>query len=129
MIDYNLVRIDRNKRIRLNEYKVVAKRYLTHDRTDFEEIVSYMTEIALQQYRDKWIAQHQLWEIDTVEELDTSEIAWLDGIQLRTQDTAKEIAEIAEYGSVEAYEASLPEARDQYNIELDYRLSKLELGI
>jgi hypothetical protein len=41
----------------------------------------------------------------------------------------KEILEIVNYGSIEAYKASLPEATDDFKIDTDYRLSKLELGI
>ena len=54
---------------------------------------------------------------------------YAEGIKLRTSDENKEILEIVNYGSIEAYKASLPEATDDFKIDTDYRLSKLELGI
>ena len=61
--------------------------------------------------------------------LDTSAYAWMEGIVLRTDNHAKEIEEIASYGSLEAYKASLPESTDEFKLDTDFRLSKLELGL
>ena len=54
---------------------------------------------------------------------------WMEGIKLRTDDPYTELAEIVKYGSKEAYEASLPEAQDEFNLDMDYRMSKMELGL
>ena len=53
----------------------------------------------------------------------------MSGLEVKTQDFNKEINEIASYGSKEAYEASLPEAQDEFNLDMDYRMSKIELGL
>ena len=53
----------------------------------------------------------------------------MNGLEVKTQDFNKEITEIASYGSKEAYEASLPEAQDEFNLDMDYRMSKMELGL
>ena len=51
------------------------------------------------------------------------------GIVLRTDDPYTELAEIVKYGSKEAYEASLPEYTDEFMLDVDVRLSMLEMGI
>ena len=53
----------------------------------------------------------------------------MEGIELRTADPQKEIADIVSYGSIEAYKASLPQAQDEFNLDMDYRMSKMELGL
>ena len=53
----------------------------------------------------------------------------MEGIKLRTDDPYTELAEIVQYGSKEAYEASLPQAQDEFNLDMDYRMSKMELGL
>ena len=75
------------------------------------------------------IPKHQLLEKISKTIIDVSNYAWAEGIKLRTSDENKEILEIVNYGSIEAYKASLPEATDDFKIDTDYRLSKLELGI
>ncbi len=43
-------------------------------------------------------------------------ISYMSGLEVKTQDFNKEINEIASYGSKEAYEASLPQAQDEFNL-------------
>ena len=62
-------------------------------------------------------------------EFDNSEYSWMEGIELRTADPQKEIADIVSYGSIEAYKASLPQAQDEFNLDMDYRMSKMELRL
>ena len=66
--------------------------------------------------------------VQNVEELDNP-YKWAEGIVLRTDDPYTELADIVKYGSKEAYEASLPEAHDEFNSDMDYRMSKMELGL
>lgn len=97
------------------------------------EIVSeetlYVNDDGYKEWTEQQIAKHKLLTLVSDEPLDTSEYEWMDGIKLRTDNHVKEIQEIAACGSLEAYEASLPESRDAFEVETDYRLSMLELGI
>ena len=61
--------------------------------------------------------------------LDNEQYSYMSGLEVKTQDFNKEINEIASYGSKEAYEASLPQAQDEFNLDMDYRMSKMELGL
>lgn len=118
-----------NNRIKLNKYKLILRRYYTLKKDKYEDDIMYLDDDGLHEWKVNRIPKHQLLELVSEEELDTSEYAWMEGIKLRTQDRAKEIAEIAAYGSLEAYQASLPESQDAFNLDVDYRLSKIELGI
>ena len=73
--------------------------------------------------------KHRLLDIVSKTALDNSEYSWMEGIELRTADPQKEIADIVSYGSIEAYKASLPQAQDEFNLDMDYRMSKMELGL
>lgn len=121
--------VDENNTIQLNKYKMVVRDYKTVEKTDYTDTTYFMNEANVQEWETQLIPKHQLLELVSKEELDTSAYAWMAGIKLQTDNHAKEIEEIALYGSYEAYEASLPESQDSVNLENDYRLSKLELGI
>ena len=79
-------------------------------------------------YKRDFVDKHKLLSVQNVEELDNP-YEWAEGIVLRTDDPYTELAEIVKYGSKEAYEASLPEAQDEFNLDMDYRMSKMELGL
>ena len=66
--------------------------------------------------------------IQSIEKLNNP-YTWLEGVELRTNDPYTELAEIVKYGSKEAYEASLPEYTDEFMLDVDVRLSMLEMGI
>lgn len=76
-----------------------------------------------------YIPKHQLVELIEDEQLDTSAYAWMVGIKLRTENHWKEIEEIAACGSYAAYEAGLPESQDEFLLDLDCRMTAVELGI
>lgn len=115
--------------IHLNKYKLVVRDYKTLEKDDYTDSVYYVNEAGYKEWTEQLIPKHQLLDLVSEEELDTSEYAWMNGIELRTDNHWKEVEEIAAYGGLDAYEASLPETRDAYQIDMDYRLSKLELGI
>lgn len=118
-----------NNIVYLNKYKLTVRDYKTLEKLEYTDSVYYVNENSMRQWTEHLIPDHQLLELISQEELDTSEYTWMEGIILRNDNHTKEIEEIASYGSKEAYEASLPETRDLYQVDMDYRLSKLELGI
>lgn len=121
--------IDGENRIRLNKRVIVVRDYKTVEKTDYDETTYYVNDESYKEWTEQLIPKHQLYELISDEPLDTSAVAWMDGIELRTDNHAKEIAQIAAYGSMEAYTASLDEARDEYLLDLDCRISAVELGI
>ncbi len=121
--------VDGDNRIRLNTRVIVVRDYKTTEKTDYDDTTYYVNDESYKEWTEQLIPKHQLNELISDELLDTSENAWMDGIQLRTDNHAKEIAQIAAYGSMDAYNASLDETRDEYLLDLDCRISAVELGI
>lgn len=121
--------IDTDNRIQLNTYKMVVRDYKTTDKDEYTDTTYFMNDEQYTEWTENIIPKHQLLELVGKEKLDTSEFEWIAGISLKTDNHAREIEEIASYGSYEAYEASLPESQDMFNMDVDYRLSKIELGI
>ena len=79
-------------------------------------------------FKSNFVDKHILMSIQSIEKLNNP-YTWLEGVELRTNDPCTELAEIVKYGSKEAYEASLPQAQDEFNLDMDYRMSKMELGL
>ena len=79
-------------------------------------------------FKTNYVDKHKLLSVQNVEELDNP-YKLAEGIVLRTDDPYTELAEIVKYGSKEAYEASLPEYTDEFMLDVDVRLSMLEMGI
>lgn len=121
--------IDSTGHIRLNKYRIVVRDYFGIDKQTYTDSEYFVTAESASEWENNVIPKHKLLELITKEELDNSAYTWMDGIVLRTSEQAKEIAEIASYGSIEAYEASLPESEDAFRLDTDYRISKLELGL
>ena len=88
----------------------------------------YLNQNEVDSYKRDFVDKHKLLSIQNVEKLNNP-YTWMEGIKLRTDDPYTELAEIVKYGSKEAYEASLPQAQDEFNIDMDYRMSKMELGL
>lgn len=127
-MNVQLINIENNV-ISRNTRRIVVRMYTSLKRTDYVDHEMYVNADSYKEWTEQLVPKHQLYELILDEELDTSEYAWMDGIKLRTDNHAKEIEEIAACGSFEAYEATLPEARDAFEVETDYRLSLLELGL
>ena len=121
--------IDTDNRIRLNTRVIVVRDYKTTEKTDYDDTTYYVNDESYKEWTEQLVPKHQLNELISDEPLDTSKYAWMDGIQLRTDNHPKEIAQIAAYGSMDAYNASLDETRDEYLLDLDCRISAVELGI
>ena len=121
--------VDTDNRIRLNTHVIVVRDYKTTDKTDYGENTYYVNDESYKEWTEQLIPKHQLNELISDEPLNTSKYAWMDGIKLTSDNHAKEIAQIAAYGSMDAYNASLDEAKDEYLLDLDCRISAVELGI
>lgn len=121
--------IDGDNRIRLNKRVIVVRSYKTIEKNDYDENTYYVNDDTYKEWTEQLVPKHQLNELISDEPLDTSKYAWMDGIRLRTDNQQYEIAQIAAYGSMEAYTASLDEVRDEYLLDLDCRISAVELGI
>lgn len=118
-----------NGKIAFYKYKLTIRHYEGIEKNEYSDKSYYVDEIGAEEWEVNLIPKHQLLELIAKEELDTSEYAWMEGIELKTEDTAREIAEIASYGSLEAYQASLQETRDEYLLDLECRVSMMELGL
>lgn len=118
-----------NNKIRLNTHKVTVRKYHSLEKNEYTDSVCYVNKDGLNEIEVNFVPKHQLYDIVAKEELNVKDYIWMDGIELRTDTPGIEIAEIAACGSIEAYQASLPESTDDFKIDTDYRLSKLELGI
>lgn len=118
-----------NGKIAFNKYELIVRHYQNVEKTIYLDKIYYVDEAEREEWETQQIAKHRMLELVSKTELDLSGYAWMEGIELKTEQTAAEISRIAAYGSLEAYEASLPESQDSYMLDMDYRLSKLELGI
>lgn len=119
-----------NGKIGFNKYKITLRRYDSLEKTTYTDTEIYVDDEGLNEYEVNYVPKHKLLEIVEKVELDTSEYAWMDGIEVDSDgDRAKQIAEIAAYGSIEAYKASLPESTDEYLVDMDARITAMELGL
>lgn len=115
--------------IHLNKYKIVVRYYDSVEKQTYEDVTMFLNDEGLKDMKEQHIAKHQLLELSSEEVIDTSDYEWMEGLPLQNDNPIKEIEEIYNYGSKEAYEASLPQAQDEFNLDMDYRMSKMELGL
>ena len=115
--------------IHLNKYKIVVRYYDSVEKQTYEDVTMFLNDEGLKDMKEQHIAKHQLLELISEEVIDTSDYEWMEGLPLQNDNPIKEIEEIYNYGSKEAYEASLPQAQDEFNLDMDYRMSKMELGL
>ena len=115
--------------IHLNKYKIVVRYYDSVEKQTYEDVTMFLNDVGLKDMKEQHIAKHQLLELISEEVIDTSDYEWMEGLPIQSDNPIKEIEEIYNYGSKEAYEASLPQAQDEFNLDMDYRMSKMELGL
>lgn len=113
----------------LNKYKIVVRYYDSVEKQTYEDVTMFLNDEGLKDMKEQHIAKHQLLELISEEVIDTSDYEWMEGLPIQSDNPIKEIEEIYNYGSKEAYEASLPQAQDEFNLDMDYRMSKMELGL
>ena len=107
--------------------KIFGRRFDNPDNFDLT-LEYFLDEEEVNGFKTNYVDKHKLLSVQNVEELDNP-YKWAEGIVLRTDDPYTELAEIVKYGSKEAYEASLPEYTDEFMLDVDVRLSMLEMGI
>lgn len=127
-MNVNIFTVKENK-IELNKYKLLVRFYDNVEKTLYQERELYLDEEGYVEWTTQLIPKHQLYELISAEEIDDSEYSWMNGIEITGKDRIREISEIAAYGSLEAYQASLPEVRDAYLLDLEYRVCMMELGV
>ena len=115
--------------IHLNKYKIVVRYYDSVEKQTYEDVTMFLNDEGLKDMKEQHIAKHQLLELISEEVIDTSDYEWMEGLPIQSDNPIKEIEEIYNYGSKEAYEASLPQAQDEFNLDMDYRMSKMALGL
>lgn len=130
-------RISNSSTLQCIEFKVTLKvlnsvKYLEEgfDNVENYTLVSYfcLNQEEVDKLKTNYVDKHKLISIYETQHIDNP-YRWMEGIVLRTDMPDKELEEIASYGSKEAYEASLPEYQDNFLLDLDYRMSMIELGI
>lgn len=128
-MNINLFRVDNDNKIKLNKYKLIIRHYNDISMKTYTDMEYYCDDDEAIEWKTQQVAKHKLLELISEELLDTSEFNWIVGIELRTGNIAKEILEIASYGSYEAYQASLPSVQDEFLLDLDCRMSLVEMGV
>lgn len=118
----------KNNKVEVAKYKVVTRRYLDFEKTIESFMVDSMTEEEYIDHRDNYVAKHKLFDIVELEELDTSNYNWVTEITL-PDNTGDSLEKIALCNSKEEYEASLEQNKDLYLLDIEERISLLELGI
>lgn len=133
---------EENGKIRISDYKVTVK----HKTDDYllaanpEEQDSYfeywycakesdIPNKSLESFENDYIAKHKLLSVESAEELDNSDVAWIEGIELPKQTVLSDyVTELINMGE-DGYKLSLASATENYLLDLDCRLSMIELGV
>ena len=128
-MDIRLFYVTEDRSIGINKYCIVVRHYDSLKKDSYTDVDYYLNEEAAYELEVNVVPKHQLLEIISKTELDNSQYSYMEGIELKTQDFNREIEEIASYGSLEAYQASLPEYTDEFMLDIDVRVAMLEMGI
>ena len=90
----------------------------------------YLTDAEWKEWSEQQIPKHKRHELVSREDIDVSAYAWADGADVSgAADPMFTANEMIKYTSRDEYEAAQPASQAEYQLDLDYRLSKLELGI
>ncbi len=116
-------------KIVLKRYNAVIRDYLNFAQTEYRETRMYLNDDEMREWEEQLIPKHKRYELIEKNENDLTGYEWMIGITPRTENPEAEVLAMAQYASREEYEASLPENQAEYQLDLDYRLSKIELGI
>lgn len=117
-----------NGKIGFNKYKVIVRAYKTTAKEEYSDVEYYVDSAGFEEIKSN-VQKHALLEILEQTEIDISAYDWAEGISIDESDRANSIRNILSFGSLEAYKSSLQEARDEYLLDLDCRLSMIELGV
>ena len=119
----------KNNKISLKRYNAVIRDYLNFAHTEYYDMLLYLNDDEMREWEEQFVPKHKRYELLEKHENDLTRYEWMIGLTVRTEDPEAEILTMAQYSSREEYEASLPENQAEYQLDLDYRLSKMELGI
>lgn len=132
---------EENGKIRISDYLVTMKHkvddYIRAENPEEEDKYtdyylakeSGIPNKSLKSFEDDYIAKHKLMSIVNVRELDNSEVAWIEGIELPKQTVLSDyVTELIEMG-YDGYKAMTAAATENYLLDLDCRLSMVELGV
>ena len=125
----NKIYVDNDKTIQLNEVEVVTRRYSNLLKNEYIDDIIYCTRERADDLEVNYFPKHQLIEFISDMLLDLSDVAWMQGIKLRTNDQELELQQIYDCGCIEVYEASLQENQQSRILELEAEIVKLKLGI
>lgn len=128
----DILKIESGK-IALIKHKVVIRDYhYPHDKSvsPYVDIKECLTDSEWKEWSEQQIPKHARYELISHEEIDISGYAWCDGVDVSQEvDPLLTAKEMAKYRSLAEYQASLPENQAAYQLDTDFRLSKIELGI
>ena len=121
-------------KIALIKHRAEIRRYLNPallpENTLNEVRTLYLTDSEWKEWSEQQIPKHKRYELVSHEDIDVSAYAWADGVDVSDEaDPIFTANEMIKYTSREEYEAAQPANQAEYQLDLDYRLSKLELGI
>ena len=125
----NKIYIDNDNVIQLNEVEVVTRRYSNLLKNEYVDDVIYCTRERANDLEINYFPKHQLIEFISDTDLDLSDVSWMQGIELRTNDQESELQKIYDCGCIEVYEASLEENQQLRILELEAEIIKMKLGI
>ena len=121
------IKIEKGVIAPIKHHAVIRETYYSGEYIDREH---YLTDSEWKEWSEQQIPKHKRYELISHEDVDISAYAWADGADVSgAADPMFTANEMIKYTSREEYEASLPENQAEYQVDLDYRLSKLELGI
>lgn len=122
--------------IKISRYKVIYRQYYDSyvNGVDADEPTSneryFKNADDAQGFVERYLSKHKALEYVETKEIDTSKYDWIDGIEIPSgyscaQDYIDELLEMGEDG----YELLLASATENYLLDLDCRLSMIELGV
>ena len=123
------VRIEDNK-IFLIKHRAEIRQHYNFEKTDGITREYFLTDDEWKEWSEQQIPKHERYDLVSHEDIDVSSYAWVDGTDVSgVADPLFLAKEMVKYTSREEYEAAQPASQAEYQLDLDYRLSKLELGI
>ncbi|MDD6988784.1 hypothetical protein [Ruminococcus sp.] len=122
--------------IKISKYKVVYKQFYDSYVPDTEAGECsvneryFKTEADAEKFVTGYLSKHKALEYVETAEIDTSSYAWIDGIKVPdgyicAQDYIDKLMDMGE----EEYNLSLTTTTEDYLLDLDCRLSMIELGV
>ena len=83
-----------NGKVALNTYEIVVRQYSDLEKNEYFDTPRYVNDKEAYELEVNYVPKHRLLEIVSKTAFDNSEYSWMEGIELRTADPQKEIADI-----------------------------------